>query len=101
MEMITAYMTGIIALIGLWAWRVPHENVRTIFVLAIIWPLSVIAIIGMIVLESTGWAFDFAKNDKMFGFRRPTNINVRGFAVTVFGIEFQFYSKRKLNKEAK
>ena len=95
MEMITAYLAGVVALIGLWAWRVPHENIRTVFVLALIWPGSILAILAVLVLNATNWDVDVAKGTKMFGFRKPTNPNARGFAVTVFGTEFQFYTKRK------
>ena len=95
MELITAYLAGIVALIGLWAWRVPHEDIRIVFLLSLAWPASIVAVIAMIVLNATGWELDFDKGSKQFGFRRPTNPNAQGFAVTVFGTELQFYSQRK------
>ena len=98
MELITAYaiyMTGAILLVGMFAVRAPYENLRTVFALALIWPLSIAAILGMVILTTTGWDFDVAKGAKTFGFRRPTNPNARGFAVTVCGTELQFYAMRK------
>lgn len=98
MELITAYaiyMTGVILFVGMFAARVPYENARTVFALALLWPLSILAILGMLVLNAVGWNFDVAKSDKMFGSRRSTNPKMRGIAVSVFGTELQFYSPRK------
>ena len=98
MELITAYaiyMTGAILFVGMFAVRVPHESLRTVFALALMWPLSIVAILAMVILSVTGWDFDVAKGTKTFGFRRPTNPNARGFAVTVCGTELQFYAMRK------
>ena len=98
MDILTAYaiyMTGVILLVGLWAARVPHEDVRTVFALALMWPLSLLAVLGMMIMTATGWDIDAVKSTKTFGFRRPTNPLARGFAVTAFGVEFQVYSVRK------
>lgn len=91
MEMITAYLAGALVLIGLWAVRVPHEDVRTVFLLAIMWPLTILSIVFMVILNTTGWGMNIVKGAKMFGFRRPTNPKVKGFAVTVLTAEIQFY----------
>lgn len=95
MEMITAYLAGFVALVGMFALRAPHENLRTVFALALMWPLSILAIIAFVLLDFVGWNFNVAESDKMFGSRRSTNPNVRGIAVSVFGTELQFYSPRK------
>jgi hypothetical protein len=95
MDYITAYMAGALALIGLWAIRVPHEEVRIVFMLAIAWPLSIVAIIITMILNATGWDINVEKSPKAFYFRRPTNPEARGFAVTAFWTELQFYAKRK------
>ncbi len=91
MDFLTAYMAGALALIGLWAWRVPHEDVRMVFILAVMWPVSVLAILGIMLLNVTGWNMDLAKGAKMFGFRKSTNPKVKGFAFTILKQEFQFY----------
>ena len=95
MEMIVAYLVGVIALIGLFAVRVPHEDVRVVFTLALLWPLSILAIAGMMILNATSWEMEVASNEKMFGFRRPTNPKVKGFAVTAFTVELQFFKASK------
>jgi len=98
MDLLTAYafyMTGVILLVGLWAARVPHENIRTVFALSLVWPVSVLAIIGMLLLSITGWEMDVAKSAKVVGFRKSTNPKMRGIAVAVLGTELQFYSPRK------
>lgn len=91
MELSTAYLTGALALVGLFAIRVPHENVRTVFALALMWPVTIAAILFMLVLNATGWNLDAAVGKKMFGFRRATNPQVTGFAITVFYGEVQFW----------
>jgi hypothetical protein len=91
MELITAYLVGVIVLIGMFAVRRPHEDVRIVFILGLFWPLSILAILGTILLNATGWDMDMAKGAKMFGFRKPTNPKMRGFAFTVLYQEFQFF----------
>lgn len=98
MDILTSYavyMTGAILLVGMFAVRVPHENIRTVFALALMWPLSFLAILVMVLMTFTGWNVDAAQGTKMFGFRRPTNAGVTGFAVTVFYGEVQFWKVKK------
>jgi len=57
--------------------------------------VSMVLIAGMFLLSAVGWDVDSAENTKMFGFRKPTNPNARGFAITLFGTEIQFYSLKK------
>lgn len=95
MEFITAYLAGIVVLVGMFAARVPHENVRVVFALALAWPVSILAILFMLVLNATGWNLDAAVGTKMFGFRKATNPAVKGFAVTIFFGEVQFYKPCK------
>jgi hypothetical protein len=95
MELIVAYLVGVVALAGSFAIRAPHEDLRVVFVLSVFWPVSIVLIAFMFLLSAVGWDIDTAENTKMFGFRKPTNTQVRGFAVTVFGTEIQFYSVKK------
>ncbi len=92
MDLITSYLMGTVALIGLFALRCPHENLRTVFALGVAWPLSILAILAMIAILAVGWNFDVAEGRKMFGFRKPTNSKARGYALTLFKLEFQLYS---------
>ena len=95
MELIVSYLTGIVLLVGMFAWRVPHENSRVVFTLALLWPLSFTAILFMVILNATGWDLDVAQGIKLFGFRRPTNPKTRGFAITIFFVEVQFWKAKK------
>lgn len=98
MDFITAYaiyMTVAILVVGLWALRVPHEDVKIVFILSMLWPISIVAIAGMMLLGAINWNMDMAKGTKLFSFRKPNNPEVRGFAFTFLYQEFQFYSLRK------
>lgn len=98
MDFLTAYaiyMTVAILVVGLWAARVPHEDVGIVFLLALAWPATIVAIVVIMSMNATGWDMSIVTGAKMFGFRLPTNPNARGFAVTVLGKEIQVYSIRK------
>jgi hypothetical protein len=95
MEMIVAYLVGVVVFQGLFAFRSPHVDGLTAFALCICWPVSIVLIAGVFLLDAVGWDIDTAENTKMFGFRKPTNTKVRGFAITLFGTEIQFYSLKK------
>jgi fructose-specific phosphotransferase system IIC component len=98
MDFLTAYAiyaTGAILLVGAFAARVPHEDVAVVFLLAMFWPVTILAILGGMLLNATGWEMDLAKGAKMFGFRKPTNPEVKGFAFTFLYQEFQFFSVKK------
>jgi hypothetical protein len=95
MDMITAYMAGFIVTVGAFAVRAPDVESRTLFLIAISWPLSMAFALFILLLSLVGADLDVQDSDRMFGFRRPTNPKVRGFAVTVFYSEVQFWKKIK------
>jgi hypothetical protein len=95
MEIVVAYLVGVVVLQGLFAVRAPSVEGLTVFVLCLFWPVSIVLIALMFLIQAVKWDFDVAESTKRFGFRKPTNPNARGFAVTVFGTEFQFYSMKK------
>ncbi len=98
MDFLTAYAiyaTGAILFVGMFALRVPHEDVKIVFILALAWPLSVLLILGTVAITLIGWDMDLARSKKIIGFRRPTNPAMKGFAVTVLFQEFQFYRAKK------
>ena len=95
MEMIVAYLVGVVVFQGLFAFRSPHVDGLTAFALCICWPVSIVLIAGMFLLSAVGWDIDTAESTKRFGFRKPTNPNVKGFAVILFNTEIQFYSMKK------
>jgi membrane associated rhomboid family serine protease len=93
-ELIVIYMAGMILLMGAWVYRIPNEDGRMIFVLGLIWPITIVLVLFQIFMMYTGWDWNVAQGIKTFGYRKPTNPQVKGFAVTIFGTEFQF-SKAK------
>ena len=95
MELIVTYLVMVVVLQGLFAFRAPHQDALTVFALCLCWPVSIVLIALMFLLSAVGWEIDTAENTRLFGFRKPTNTKVRGFAVTVFGTEIQFYSTKK------
>ncbi len=95
MELIVAYLVGIVVLAGLFAIRAPHEELRVVLALSVFWPISIVLIALMFLLSAVDWDIDTAPSTKRFGFRKPTNTKVRGFAVTLFGTEIQFYTMKK------
>ncbi len=96
MDYITAYLAGMVLFNGMFAVRAPREDCRIVFILALVWPLSILAILFMFVITATGWNFDVDTNaGKMYNFRRPTNPNAKGFGLCLLGVEFQFYKTSK------
>ena len=95
MDYTTIYLIGALVLVGLFAARIPHENVRVVFALALIWPVSIAFIVSFLAMYIIGWNIDAAKGTKMFGFRRPSNENVRGFAVSIFYGEVQVWKLKR------
>ena len=92
MELFNYWMYGAMTMLALAALRVPREDVRTMFVVACAWPLTIVLVIFVISLTLIDWDFDIQKG-KLFGFRRPTVGT--GFAISVFFAEFQFWKVRK------
>ena len=95
MELIVAYLVMVVVLQGLFAIRAPHQDALTVFALCLCWPVSILLIALMFLMQAVNWDIDVAESTKRFGFRKPTNPKAKGFAVTVLGTEFQFYSMKK------
>ena len=93
------YAAGYIAIafvIQSWAaWRTPWQDTRVVFVASWFWIAILPLVAASFFLDAVGWGFDTARNDKILHFRKPTNPNARGFAVTLFTFEFQLYSMKK------
>ena len=88
------YMTGVIVMAAAFAIRTPYQDLRTVVLLSLFWPLSLLFTLFMSIIWTIKWDFDVADGTKMFGFRKPTNSEVTGFAVTLFKNELQFWKKR-------
>lgn len=96
MELITYWMYGVVAFSVLLALRVsPHEDPRFLFRAVLVWPFSITVIALVLLMDAVGWNFEAVRVSKMFGFRRPTNTEVRGFAITLFYAEIQMWKARK------
>ena len=95
MEMIVAYLVGVAVMQGLCAIRSSYENARIVFVICLFWPVSIVLMTLLVLIQIVRWEVDVAESTKRFGFRKPTNPNAKGFAVILFNTEFQFYSMKK------
>jgi hypothetical protein len=96
MELITYWMYGVVAFSVLFALRAaPGEDARFLFRAVLVWPFSITVVAVVLLLDAVGWNMEAARTSKMFGFRKPTNTQVRGFAFTVFFREVQFWKSRK------
>lgn len=95
MDYSTIYFVGFIATVGAFAIRARDVESRTLFLIAISWPLSMMFALFIYLLSLVGADMDVQDSDKMFGYRRSTNPAVKGFAITVFHSELQFWKARK------
>ena len=96
MDLMTIYFAGVMAFAVLMALRAsPHEDARFLFRAVLVWPLSIAVVVGVLLLDAVGWNMEASRTTKMFGFRKPTNTKVRGFAITVFYAEIQCWKVRK------
>jgi hypothetical protein len=96
MSLMTIYFTGVMAFAVLFALRAgAHEDARFLFRAVLVWPLSITVVAVVLFLDAVGWNIEAMRVEKMFGFRKPTNTEVRGFAVTLFYAEIQCWKVRK------
>ena len=95
MEYTTIYMIGFIVTVGLFAIRARDVESPTLFLIAATWPLSMAFALFIYALSIVGADLDVQDSDRMFGFRKATNPQVKGFAITVFHSEVQFWKKSK------
>ena len=95
MEYAIGYVAVIFVLQAIAAVRTPREDCQVVVFATVLWPLMIVLVAGSFLLDAVGWGFDAVKGTKMFGARKPTNTEVRGFAVTLFYVEFQLWKARK------
>jgi len=93
MEYAIGYVAVIFVLQAIAAVRTPREDAQVVIFATVFWPLMIVLIAGSFALEFAGVGFDMVKGAKWFGIRRPTNTQVRGFAITLFRVEFQVWRK--------
>jgi len=95
MEYAIGYVVIVFVLQAIAAVRTPREDCQVVVFATVFWPLMVVLVAGSLALDYIGWGFDAVKGAKWFGFRKPTNTQVRGFAITLFRIEFQMWKAKK------
>ena len=95
MEYAIGYVAIIFVLQAIAAVRTPREDAQVVIVASMLWPFFLVLVAGSLLLDYIGWGFDAVKGTKMFGARKPTNTEVRGFAITLFYVEFQMWKARK------
>ncbi len=96
MDLMTIYFAGVMAFSVLFALRAgAHEDARFLFRAVLVWPLSITVVAVVLLMDAVGWDMEAMRVEQMFGFRKPTNPEVRGFAVTLFYAEIQVWKKRK------
>jgi hypothetical protein len=93
-EAALVYLVGVVVLMGSFVIRTPHGDVPVMFLLSLFWPVSIVLMLFLATLWAVNWDFDIARSTRLFGFRKPGNTEVMGFAVAVFTAEFQFWKKR-------
>lgn len=96
MDYTTIYFVGFILTVGAFAIRARDVESRTLFWIALAWPLSMAFALFIYLLSLVNADMDVRDSDKMFGYRKSTNPAVKGFAVTVFHSEVQFWKARKV-----
>ena len=95
MEYAVGYVVIVFVLQAIAAVRTPHEDCQIAIFATVFWPLMIILVGGSFLLDAVGLGFDMVKGTKMFGARRPTNPEIKGFALTLFRVEFQVWKARK------
>ena len=96
MALFNYWIYGVVAFSVLLALRAnPAEDPRFLFRAVVLWPFSITVVALVLLFSATGWEFDAKRGAKMFGFRRPSNTEVRGFALTLFFAEIQVWKVRK------
>jgi len=88
------YMAGVIIMMIAFAIRTPYQDIGAAVILSVFWPLSILAMILLKSLWTFNWDMDIVGVNKWFGYRKPTNPEVKGFAVIIFKLEFQLWKRK-------
>lgn len=71
--------------------RNPMENTQTVFVASWFWIFILPLVAASFFLDAIGWDFDMVRSPKWIGFRRSSNPQITGYAVSLFKIELQLF----------
>jgi hypothetical protein len=95
MEYAIGYVAAIFFLQAVAAFRTPNQDCQAVIIGSVLWPVFLVLVLGSLFMDWIGWDMDTQRGLTMFGFRKPTNTKVRGFALTLFRVEFQVWKARK------
>jgi len=87
------YMAGVIIMMIAFAIRTSNTDITSAVILSIFWPLSILTMIIIKSLWTINWDIHVVGVNEYFGYRKPNNSEVKGFAVTIFKLEFQFWKR--------
>jgi hypothetical protein len=85
------YIAIVFVLQALLVYKGSTDDTKALFTISWFWIISIPFISLVILFDKLGWRLDIESNNKIFGFRKPTNKKVKGFALTLFWNEFQIY----------
>lgn len=88
------YMTGVIIMMIASAIRTPYQDIDAAVIISLLWPLSLLVMIILKFMWTMNCDMDIIKIDKWFGYRKATNPKVKGFAITLIKLEFQFWKRK-------
>lgn len=88
------YFIGIIVFMCFAALIVPQQDTKMTAGFALTWPITIVLIVIVLVLDLMQIEWDIMGGNKLFGFRRPKD-GWPGFGITIFKTEFQFWKRRK------
>ncbi len=92
MYYLIAYLVGMTITLIVLMIQTPDTSVDVAGTICILWPIMVVYGIILLGLDSKGWDFDLQYGKKIFG-KRKLNDGNRGFAITLFYVEFLFWKK--------
>jgi hypothetical protein len=84
LEMFTAYLTGVVAVMIYTAVKAPDNDMRPVLFISLAWPITIPFILLILILDKFSIEFDIAKSSNMFGIRKSPMQNVKGFGVSIF-----------------
>ena len=93
MTIFIIYIIGIITMMIAFAIRTQVDTWSTLL-LSTFWPLSLFLLMVIKFLWTIDCDMDIVTGEKWFGYRKPDNPKLDGFAVTIVKLEFQFWSKK-------
>jgi hypothetical protein len=93
-NLIGIYLVGIWVLCVLFAFLGNDPDSKFMFRVVLTWPFSITVFLIVLAVDAMGWEVQMWPGAKRFGVRLPKNPEVYGFAMTLFGKEFQIWKRK-------